>query len=99
MVSLGTLIYRHLIFIVDAYHEFSHPRETGEAMYKALRPGGHLIVVEDRAESKSRSSGALHNMTEAQARREITALGFRWLRTESFLPQQHFLVFQKPTSP
>ena len=88
-----------LIFIVDAYHEFSHPREMGEAMYKALRPGGHLIVVEDRAESNSRSSGKLHNMTEAQARKEITALGFSWLRTESFLPQQHFLVFQKPTSP
>ena len=85
-----------LIFIVDAYHEFSHPREMGVAMYKALRPGGHFIVVEDRAESSPRSSGALHNMTEAQAIKEITALGFRWLRTEAFLPQQHFLVFQKP---
>jgi len=88
-----------LIFIVDAYHEFSHPREMGEAMYKALRPGGRLIVVEDRAESNPSSSGKLHNMTEAQARKEITALGFSWLRTESFLPQQHFLVFQKPASP
>ena len=88
-----------LIFIVDSYHEFSHPREMGEAMYKALRPGGHLIVVEDRAEANSRSSGKLHNMSEAQARKEITAVGFRWLRTESMLPQQHFLVFQKPTSP
>ncbi len=88
-----------LIFIVDAYHEFSHPREMGEAMYRALRPGGHLIVVEDRAEANPRSSGVLHNMTEAQARKEITASGFTWLRTESFLPQQHFLVFQKPASP
>ena len=88
-----------LIFIVDAYHEFSHPREMGEAIYEALKPGGHLIVVEDRGEANARSSGALHNMTEAQARKEITALGFRWLRTESFLPLQHFLVFQKPTSP
>ena len=88
-----------LIFIVDAYHEFSHPREMGEAMYRALNPGGLLIVVEDRAESKSRTSGALHNMSEAQARKEITALGFNWLRTDDFLPQQHFLVFQKPASP
>jgi ubiquinone/menaquinone biosynthesis C-methylase UbiE len=88
-----------LIFIVDAYHEFSHPREMGEAIYRALRPGGHLIVVEDRAEVSPRSSGSLHNMTESQARKEITALGLRWLRTETFLPQQHFLVFQKPASP
>ena len=84
-------------FIVDAYHEFSHPLEMGEAIYEALKPGGHLIVVEDRAEDASRSYG-LHNMTEAQARKEITALGFEWLRTESFLPQQHFLVFRKPVS-
>jgi ubiquinone/menaquinone biosynthesis C-methylase UbiE len=88
-----------LIFIVDAYHEFSHPREMGEAIFRALRPGGHLIVVEDRAEANPRSSASLHNMTELQARKEITALGFRWLRNETFLPQQHFLVFQKPASP
>ena len=69
------------------------------AIYEALRPGGHLIVVEDRAEDAPESSGKLHNMTEAQARMEITALGFRWLRTESFLPEQHFLVFRKPASP
>ena len=87
-----------LIFIVDAYHEFSHPREMGEAIYRALRPGGHLIVVEDRAEDGLHSA-SLHNMTEAQARKEITALGFKWLRTETFLPQQHFLVFRKPASP
>ena len=88
-----------LIFIVDASHEFSHPREMGEAMYQALRPGGHLIVVEDRAEASSRPPGKLNGMTEAQARKEITAVGFNWLRTESFLPQQHFLVFQRPASP
>ena len=41
-----------LIFIVDAYHEFSHPRELGEAMARALRPGfrraawGHPAVRE-----------------------------------------------------
>jgi ubiquinone/menaquinone biosynthesis C-methylase UbiE len=87
-----------LVFIVDAYHEFSHPLEMGEVIYRSLRPGGHLIVVEDRGED-SLYSASLHNMTEEQARKEITALGFTWLRTETFLPQQHFLVFQKPASP
>jgi len=88
-----------LVFIVDSYHEFSHPREMSKAIYRALRPGGRLIVVEERAEDSSRYSGALHQMSEAQARKEITAVGFRWLRNDSFLPQQHFLVFQKPASP
>ncbi len=33
-----------LILIVDAYHEFSHPREMGEAMTAALRTGGRLVL-------------------------------------------------------
>ncbi|MEL7448627.1 MAG: class I SAM-dependent methyltransferase [Pseudomonadota bacterium] len=84
-----------LVFIVDSYHEFSHPREMGQAIFDALRPGGQLIIVEERAEDDIGGWG-LHQMSEAQARKEITALGFTWARTETFLPQQHFMVFQKP---
>ena len=86
-----------LAFIVDAYHEFSHPREMMAAIYEALRPGGYLIVVEARAEDGR--GGNLHEITEAQARKEIGALAFEWVRTESFLPQQHFLVFRRPAAP
>ena len=86
-----------LAFIVDAYHEFSHPREMGEAIFAALRPDGYLVIVEDRAEEDD-SGWKLHQIAEAQVRKEITALGFTWLRTESFLPQQHFLVFSKAAS-
>lgn len=87
-----------VMFIVDAYHEFSHPLEMGRAMLRALKPGGQLIVVEDRAEA-SDSGGNLHRMSEAQARKELEAAGFAWRRTDDFLPKQHFLVFQKPTAP
>ncbi|MEM8684764.1 MAG: SAM-dependent methyltransferase, partial [Pseudomonadota bacterium] len=31
-----------------------------------------------------------------QARKEMAAIGLEWVRTEDFLPQQHFLVFEKP---
>jgi SAM-dependent methyltransferase len=85
-----------LIFIVDAYHEFSHPREMGVAMVEALKPGGTLVLLEYRAEDPNVAIKPLHKMTEAQARREMEALGLRWLRTENHLPQQHILVFQKP---
>ena len=87
-----------LVFIVDSYHEFSHPREMGESIFAALRKGGQLIIVEDRAEDTSRAWGRLHKMSEDQARKEITALGFEWIRTDDFLPQQHFLVFRKPAA-
>ena len=38
----------------------------------------------------------LHKMSQAQAKREMAAAGLEWLRTEDFLPQQHFLVFRRP---
>lgn len=86
-----------LILIVDAWHEFSHPHEMGLGMALALKPGGKLVLIEYRMEDPSVPIKRLHKMSEAQARKEMDGLGLRWVRTESFLPQQHFMVFEKPT--
>jgi FkbM family methyltransferase len=82
-----------LAFIVDAYHEFSFPREMGE---ESLKPGGQLVLVEYRAEDPRVPIKRLHKMSEVQVKQEMAAIGFDWVRTESYLPQQHVLVFQKP---
>ena len=86
-----------LILIVDAYHEFSHPREMGLAMARSLKAGGLLVLVEYRGEDPAVPIKRLHKMTEAQAKREMAAIGLEWVRTEDFLPQQHFLVFRRPS--
>jgi SAM-dependent methyltransferase len=85
-----------LILIVDAYHEFSHPREMGAAMRAALKPGGRLVLVEYRGEDPAVPIKPLHKMTEAQARKEMEALGLVWEATLDPLPQQHILVFARP---
>ncbi len=85
-----------LILIVDAYHEFSYPREMGLAMARSLKPGGLLVLIEYRGEDRAVPIKRLHKMTEKQAKREMAAVGLDWVRTEDFLPQQHFLVFQRP---
>ena len=85
-----------LILIVDAYHEFSHPREMGEAMVRALVPGGRLVLVEYRGEDPRVPIKRLHKMTEAQARREMSVLGLEWEATQDHLPQQHVMLFRKP---
>jgi precorrin-6B methylase 2 len=85
-----------LIFIVDAYHEFYYPREMGEAMFEALRPGGHVVLLEYRAEDPSVPIKPLHKMTQEQARVEMAAVGLEWVRTEDYLPWQHVLIFEKP---
>ncbi len=85
-----------LVLMVDAYHEFSHPREMMEAVVKALKPGGLVVLVEYRGEDPSVRRSRLHKMTQAQARREMAAVGLRWRETRGVLPQQHFMIFVKP---
>jgi len=85
-----------VVLLVDAYHEFSHPFEMGTAMADALVPGGRLVLIEYRAEDPRVPIKPLHKMSEAQSIREMEAIGLQHLRTEDFLPQQHFMVFEKP---
>lgn len=84
-----------LAFIVDAYHEFSYPREMGEALASALKPGGRLVLIEYRAEDPTVPIKRLHKMSQAQAKKEMAAIGLTWIRTDDYLPQQHVLIFEK----
>jgi ubiquinone/menaquinone biosynthesis C-methylase UbiE len=87
-----------LILMVDAYHEFEYPREMGEAMARALKPGGRIALVEYRAEDDAVPIKRLHKMTQAQAKTEMAALGLAWVETKDMLPWQHLMFFQKPTT-
>jgi ubiquinone/menaquinone biosynthesis C-methylase UbiE len=85
-----------LALVVDAYHEFSHPREMMLGIYRALRPGGRVVLIEYRLEDPEVPIKRLHKMSEKQARAEMAAVGLKWVETRDFLPRQHFMVFQKP---
>lgn len=84
-----------LALLVDAYHEFAFPREMMTAIYKALRPGGMVALVEFRAEDPSVPIKAVHKMSVAQARRELQAVGLVFREAREKLPQQHLLLFEK----
>lgn len=81
--------------MVDAYHEFSHPAEMLASLHHALKPGGRVFLLEFRGEDERVPIKPLHKMTEAQARRELEAAGFRFVSNHRNLPWQHFMVFQK----
>jgi ubiquinone/menaquinone biosynthesis C-methylase UbiE len=85
-----------VVLFVDAYHEFDHPREMMEAIVKALKTGGRVIDLEYRAEDPTIRILPHHKMTEAQATKEMAAVGLVHVKTSNDLPQQHFMVFQKP---
>ena len=82
--------------MVDAYHEFAYPREVMENLYTALKPGGKVILVEYRQENPMIMIKPLHKMSQKQVKKEMQAINLKWLKTQQFLPQQHFMVFQKP---
>jgi len=81
--------------LVDAYHEFSHPREMLQGLVRALRPGGRVFLVEYRAEDPDVPIKPLHRMSEAQVRRELEAAGLAFVENRDFLPSQHFLICEK----
>ena len=85
-----------LVLLVDAYHEFSHPREVMTGIVKGLKAGGRVVLIEYRGEDPTVPILELHKMTQAQARKEMAAVGLEWVETKDMLPQQHFMVFRKP---
>ncbi len=85
-----------LALMVDAYHEFQYPQEMMQGIVKALKPGGRVVLLEYRQENPLILIKGLHKMSEKQVKKEMTAVGLNWKETQDFLPQQHFLVFEKP---
>lgn len=85
-----------MLLMVDAYHEFSYPREVMQGVVRGLRPGGRVVLIEYRGEDPMVPIKPLHKMTQQQAITEMQAVGLEWQETLDILPQQHFMVFRKP---
>ncbi|MEM7600245.1 MAG: class I SAM-dependent methyltransferase [Verrucomicrobiota bacterium] len=87
-----------LAIMVDAYHEFSHPREMAESIMKGLKPGGRIVFLEYRGEDPTVPIKPLHKMTVKQVSAEMAAIGMEFVEVRNFLPIQHFIVYQKPST-
>jgi ubiquinone/menaquinone biosynthesis C-methylase UbiE len=84
-----------LALMVDAYHEFSYPREMMLGIVSALKPGGRVVLTEYRGEDPKVFIKPHHKTTQKQIRRELEAVGLKWQKTSSVLPQQHLMFFTK----
>lgn len=84
-----------LALMVDVYHELAYPQEMLQALHKALRPSGKLVLLEYRGEDPSIPIKPLHKTTVAQLNKELEANGFKLADKGDFLPIQHFLVYIK----
>ena len=83
------------ILLVDAYHEFSHPREVMSGILDSLSERGRVFLVEYRGEDGAVPIKPLHKMTDKQATREMAAVGLVLERVHDDLPWQHVMVFRR----
>ena len=88
-----------LAVMVDVYHELAYPYEVMCSLIRALKPGGRVVLVEYRGEDPGVPIKALHKMSKAQIRREMSVLPLIWERTSERLPMQHIVVFRKSGDP
>ncbi|NOT58671.1 MAG: methyltransferase domain-containing protein [Acidobacteria bacterium] len=87
-----------VVFMADVYHEFAYPFEMMQSILKALKPGGRIIQIEYRGEDPNVPIKPLHKMTVKQVRKEQEFVGLKFVEVKNFLPQQHFIVLEKPRS-
>ena len=82
-----------LVMLIDVYHEFSQPQKMLEAIRRALKPDGRLVLLEYRKEDPSLPIQRKHEMTVQEAKTEVEAAGFKLSQVLENLPRQHILIF------
>lgn len=82
-----------LALLVDVYHELADPAAVMAGIRRALKPGGRLVLVEYRGEDPSVPIKPEHKMTLPQIKKELGALGFRFVESLEFLPDQRVVIF------
>lgn len=81
-----------MVLIANSYHEFSAPEAMINAVKRALKPDGRLVVIEYTDEHPD-PADATEGMSAEQIRAEIEPLGFELDRVLDLMPTQHGLIF------
>ncbi len=84
-----------LAIMVDVYHELMYPHEFLQAIKRALRPKGKLLLIEYKQEDPAVAIKEEHKMSVKQVSKELKANGYHLIQNGQFMPIQHFLVFQR----
>lgn len=84
-----------LAIMVDVYHELMYPHEFLQAIKRALKPKGKLLLIEYKQEDPTIAIKEEHKMSVHQVSKELKANGYHLVQNGQFMPIQHFLVFQR----
>lgn len=91
-----------LVFICDTYHHFESPDQSLASIYRALKPGGRLVLIDfDRIPGVSREFLLGHVRAGKDVfKSEVIAAGFKFkdeVKIESF-EENYLLRFAKPVN-
>ena len=84
-----------LVLLVDVYHELSDPPAVMAGIRRALKDTGRLVLVEYRGEDAALAIKPDHKMTLARLRAELSPLGFAFVESLEFLPDQRIVIFTR----
>lgn len=89
------------VFMRRVYHHLTHPDQIDASLLAALRPGGHLAVIDFEPRGDSAPTGVPanrtgHGVTPAIVVEELTRAGFEHLRTDDWVGGMYLALFRKP---
>ena len=88
-----------LVFICDTYHHFEYPQSSLRSIYRALRPGGEIVLVEFHRVPGKSPDWMFEHVRAGQDlfTREIVDAGFEVVQVEAapFLTENYVVRFRK----
>jgi SAM-dependent methyltransferase len=87
-----------LLFLCDSYHHFEYPRSMNASMWKALRPGGTLLLIDFRRVPGKSAPFVLEHVRAGQEvfTAELQAAGFEKVAESDLLKENYVVRFRKP---
>jgi len=94
------------VLIVDSYHEFREYDRMMQAVFRAMRPGGRLVVIDGEAPiGRPRTEyHRLHTIPPDLVKEDLTRNGFAFKESQpgfydaEYGKKMYFLVFEKPAA-
>jgi ubiquinone/menaquinone biosynthesis C-methylase UbiE/intracellular sulfur oxidation DsrE/DsrF family protein len=86
-------------FICDTYHHFEFPRKTMQSLWRALKPGGRVVVIDFKKVAGESSDWVMSHVRAGQpeVEAEIRSVGFRKAgEVPNLLKENYLVVFEKP---
>ncbi len=87
------------VFLCDTYHHFEYPQKSLASLYKALRPGGEVVLVEFKRVPGESQDWVLEHVRAGKEvfKQEFLAAGFEFASEQDtpFLEENYVLRFRK----